>query len=293
MDGDQKEDVEADFYIALSHKIRREIIKIIGDDEFTSFTTLKKRLKVSTGTIYHHLDSLSHLIEQKEDKKYYLTDLGLHAYNSLMENIEIIDEPDLSKREYGSPLFKFLFLLTPKKFILFEKKDKPYNIIISMVILALGTILSGLNGFYSFLLFFIPAPEDLYQLPMYMHVIFSLIFIVNFIIYFILVELFCRLFYKVKDNTPDFFFTFPIIFYPMVIYLLVHFLLLSTGLLQLSTIIFIDTLLLIFFQILSLWLLTYTLNISKGLKIERGLIVSLLLHYGSFTIVFILIYLMT
>ena len=65
--------------------MRRKIIKIIGDNDCSSFTILKTELKVSTGTIYHHLESLSQLIEQKEDKKYYLNDLGIHAYNSLQD----------------------------------------------------------------------------------------------------------------------------------------------------------------------------------------------------------------
>ena len=103
-------------------------------------------------------------------------------------------------------------------------------------------------------------------------------------------ELICRTFYKKKENTLNFFLSFPIIFYPMIIYLIVHFILLSTGLIQIGLFNLIDIILLIFFQIWSLWLLTYNLSISKGLKIERGLIIALLLHYGSFTIVlFILI----
>ena len=83
--------------------MRRKIINIIGENKFSSFTLLKKELKVSTGTIYHHLDTLSQLIEQKDDKKYYLTELGLHAYDSLKDNIDTIITPDFSKKEFNSP----------------------------------------------------------------------------------------------------------------------------------------------------------------------------------------------
>jgi len=243
---------------------------------------------VSTGTIYHHLDSLSQLLEQGKNKKYYLSDLGMHAYTSLKENIEIIESSRFSKGEFNSPLFKFLFALTPIKFISFEEKDKKYNTIISAVILIMGTILCGLNGLYSFLLFFIRTPEDIYKLQLISHIFFSIIFIINFLVYFLLVEICCRLFYRKKENTWNLFLSFPIILYPMVIYLLIHFILLSTELIQITFINFVDTVLLIFFQILSLWLLTYNLKVSKGLKIERGLIIALLLHYGSFTIVLFL-----
>jgi hypothetical protein len=157
-----------------------------------------------------------------------------------------------------------------------------------MAVLVIGMILCGLNGFYSFLLFFINTPEDIYKMSLLSHILYSLLFIINFIIYFLIVEGVCRLFYKKPSNTSNFFLSFPIILYPMVIYLFIHFILLSTELIQVTIIDFVDTVLLIFFQILSLWLLTYNLNANKGLKFEQGLIISLLLHYGSFTIVLIL-----
>ena len=40
---------------------------MLGEKEFSTFTKLKEELSVSTGTIYHHLDVLSQLIEQKKD----------------------------------------------------------------------------------------------------------------------------------------------------------------------------------------------------------------------------------
>ncbi|MFX1394701.1 MAG: hypothetical protein ACFFAH_14165 [Promethearchaeota archaeon] len=266
------------------------MIQIIGEYGFSSFTNLKKVLKVSTGTIYHHLDSLSQLIEQKEDKKYYLTDLGVHAYNSLKENIEIIESPEISKQEFKSPLLRLFMLLTPKKFISFQKKDKLYNSIIAIIALSLGAILCGLNAFYTFFLFHIETTEDIYELEIISHVYFSILYIVNFLISFLLLEGSCRLLYKKKERTFEFFITLPIVFFPMVIYLLIHFFLLSTELLMKITFFrILDVILLILFQVLSLWLLTYSISVNKGLKIENGLIISLLLHWGSFSIVLFLL----
>ena len=237
------------------------------------------------------MDSLAQLIRQKKNKKYYLTDLGIHAYNSMMENIEIIESPDLLSREFNSPLLRFLMFLTPKKFISFEKKDKAYNSMRSRSMLLIGAILCGLNAFYSVLLFFIVSSEDIYRLEIFTHIIFSVIFIINFIVFYFLVELICYLFYKKKQRSLDFFLSFPIIFYPMVIYLFIHFLLLSTELLmKFAFFRILDVVLLVFFQVLALWLLTYNISVIKELKIENSLIIALLLHWGSFTIVlFILI----
>ncbi len=230
------------------------------------------------------------MIAQKKNKKYYLTELGVHAYNSMKKNIETITSPTFSNREFNSPLIRGLMYLTPKKFISFKEKDKTYNIIVSIIILLIGAILCGLSGFYALTLFYIKSTEDIYTLSIIIHIILSVAYILNFLIYFLLVEGMCRLFYNNKENTKNFFISFPIILYPMVIYLFFHFLLLSTELILIGFFSLIDTVLLIFFQIWSLWLLTYNLSISKGLKIEKGLIISLILHYGSFTVVlFILI----
>ena len=110
-------DIESSFYYALSHKIRRKIIKIIGDNEFTSFTHLKNELDVSTGTIYHHLETLSDLIEQKQNKKYYLKELGTYAYNSLKDNIETIKAPH---KEFKSQFLNKLMVLTTNFFFIFN-----------------------------------------------------------------------------------------------------------------------------------------------------------------------------
>ena len=214
----------------------------------------------------------------------------MYAYNSLKENIEIIESPEISKREFNSPFLRFLMFLTPKKFISFEEKDEVYNSIVSLSILMIGAILCGLNAFYTFFLFHIETTEDIYKLKIISHVYFSVLYLFNFMISFLLVEGSCRLFYKKKERTLAFLFTLPIIFYPMVLYLFIHFILLSSELLiKITFFRILDVFLLIFFQVLSLWLLTYSISVNKGLKIENGLIVSLFLHWGSFTIVLFLL----
>jgi hypothetical protein len=270
------QDVEGSFYYALGHELRRKIIKIIGDNEFSSFTLLKKELGVSTGTIYHHLDTLSELIEQKEDKKYYLKELGVHAYNSLKDDIELIREKGFAIREFKSP---FLRRLTSKRFIQFKKEDRIYAILISIGILIIGTILSRVNQFYPLLLFFIETNENNLELNFQIFLILS--FLLNFIIYFIIIEGISRLFYNKNENTVNFFISFAIVFFPMILYLL----LLYIEIFNISFINFLDKVLMIILQVWSLWLLSYSMSVKKGLKIETTLIVSLLLHYGGFTII--------
>jgi len=238
---------------------------------------LKNELNVSTGTIYHHLDTLSELIEQRNDKKYYLKDLGIYAYNSLKNNIDTIKTPDFAHRELKSPILRKLMWITSKRFIQFDKKDQNLTILISFTILLSGVIFCGLNNFFSFLLYFIELSN--YQIYV------SLSFIINFLVFFMIMEGFARLFYKKKNNTTTFFISFGIIQFPMIFYLILHFAFKITDLLGNNIVNFLDKTFLIIFQVWSIWLLSYSLCINKGLKIESSLIIALLLHYGGFTLI--------
>ncbi|MHA2005945.1 MAG: winged helix-turn-helix domain-containing protein [Promethearchaeota archaeon] len=260
--------------------MRRKIIKIIGDNKFSSFTQLKKELGVSTGTIYHHLQTLSKLVEQKEDKKYYLKDLGIYAYKSLKDNIETIKAPH---REFKSPVLRKLMLITTKRFIIFNRKDRVYTLLFSIGILALGTIFGSLNNFISILLFFIEIGVE--SIDIVSKILINLSFLMNFFAFFIIIEIISRIFYKRNANSLKFLASFAIIQFPMIIYLFLHSIFNVTDLLSINTYNLIDKVLMIIFQVWSLWLLSYSLSVKKGIKIENSLIISLLIHYSGFTII--------
>ncbi len=245
-------------------------------------------MKVSTGTIYHHLDTLSQLIEQQDDKKYYLTELGLHAYNSLKDNIDNILTPDFSKKEFNSPILKVLMRLTPKKYINYEHNTKYQILMISIIITLTGAILCGLNGLFPFLLFFGEFLINIELIDIVLKIILSLAFIGNMFFYFLINEGICRIFYKKKENSLKFLTSYAIILFPLDIYLFLHLILISTGSFGFASVKILDNVLMILFQVWALWLLTYNLSVNKKLKIENSLIVSLLVHYGGFSIVLLI-----
>lgn len=221
------------------------------------------------------------MIEQKEDKKYYLTKLGIYAFNSLKDNIETIKAPN---REFTSLIFEKFMVLTSKRFILFDKKDRIYTLIISVGIIILGTVLSFFNGFTSLLLFFVDINLENFQLIY--QIILNLSFVLNFFAFFIIVETISRILYKKKDSsTLNFLISFALIQFPMILYLIIHSFFEVIGLNSVNAVNFIDKALMIIFQVWSLWILSYSLSVKKGLKIENSLIISLLLHYSGFTII--------
>ncbi len=228
------------------------------------------------------------MIEQQDNKKYYLTKLGLHAYDSLKDNIDSIITPDFSKKEFNSPILKGLMRVTPKKYINYETSINYQMLIISIVITLTGAILCGFNGLFPFLLFFRESLINIELIDILLKISLALVFIGNMFFYYLINEGICRIFYIKKENSLKFLLSFAIILFPIDIYLFLRLILISTGSLNFASVKILDNVLMILFQVWSLWLLTYNLSVNKKLKIEKSLIVSLLVHYGGFSIILLI-----
>jgi hypothetical protein len=198
----------------------------------------------------------------------------------LKTNIETIKTPQI---DFRASLLKKSMVLTLKRFILFKKEDKLYTILISISIIILGTILCNLNEFSPFLLIYIEKSQN--NLSLFFRILGSVSFILNFFTFFIIVETIVRILYKRNENTLDFFISFAIVQLPMIFYLLLHLIFKYTELLTINIFNFTDNIVMIIFQVWSLWLLSYSLSVKKELKIENGFIIALLLHMLPFSLI--------
>ncbi|MFW9930797.1 MAG: hypothetical protein ACFFD1_15520 [Candidatus Thorarchaeota archaeon] len=249
---------------------------------------MKKELKVSTGTIYHHLESLSQLVEQREDKKYYLNDLGIHAYNSLQDNIETYITKEFSKKEFNSPILKTLMYITPKKLITANNFNIVQVSLISLCLVVFGAIFSRLNALFPLFLYFGDFYLNIEGVSQLILNLLPLFFVLNYIIYFLLIEGLCRLFYDKRENSLKLLISFPLIFFPMLIYLTLHYIFFITNTFDVQIISIFDNVILIILQVWALWIQTYSLSVYKYLKIETSLIISLLVHYGAFSLLLLI-----
>jgi hypothetical protein len=277
------ESIESEFYYALGHDLRRNIINIIGEFGFTSFTKLKRELQVSTGTIYHHLDTLSNLIKQKKNKKYYLTELGEIAYNSLKNNKKELEFPDTSKKNKKIPFVYNIQNALVKTIESNNQKTKIYFGGMGLFTLIIGVIFCELNGFYSILLFFRQL-EGL-NTP----VLYGLSFIVNFFVFLFLTEILVRLFYKKNSNFYILFLSFPLVLLSMDLYLIIHYIFSTLNLIDVAIFYFIDKILLVCFQAFSIILQSYILGEIKEIRLENSLIISFLIHLSGFTVLILFI----
>lgn len=101
---------EGEIFKSLSHEIRRNIIKTLGEKKELSFSELNSAIgAVDSPTMSYHLKSLKYLVDQKSSQ-YRLTDIGQAAL-SLMSRIDQSNALKATKRQFGSYL-KWANLLT-------------------------------------------------------------------------------------------------------------------------------------------------------------------------------------
>jgi hypothetical protein len=279
---DPSRKMEGKFYNALDHEIRRKLLKIVGKEGHSSFTHFKKSLKVSTGTLYHHLDVLKELISQNEARKYILTNLGKLAYNFLIKNYDSFESSNIQEQRLITERFKRLLMFIPVK--TFEKiKEKPnLGWILSVSLLTVFYFLIVVGTVDSAFIFFLPYDNGLSFITIGEKMLLGLKFLVAVILGGFFSEVLCRFLFGKNENTKNFFSVYAIGLFPMLIYLILFDILYLINPVYPDSII--SKILMIIFQVWAIWLISYILTIYKSIKLERSLLITFLIHYVAFNV---------
>ncbi|GAB4318455.1 MAG: hypothetical protein Kow0069_21590 [Promethearchaeota archaeon] len=282
----KREMSEEQFYAALSHDVRRRIIKLVGSSEggFSSFTKLKEALKVSTGTLYHHLEALGPLIEQDRQRKYGLTELGWYAHAVLVRDVRAVSSrtggngrTKLNRR--GNPGVPVPGLTTTRlNWVahLFQRHYRaplPGTLVTISVVSLVGLACAFLRLNATFLFLFTGAngaPPPLLFLR----------FVLSFTLGFLAAEGITRLAFKNEENFRFVISSGGYVFLPSLGY--VAFKALAFRYSSSTTFLVLDRLALFASQVLSIALLTGSLVVNKFVRWEQALSVVLLVHYLSF-----------
>ncbi|MHA1672949.1 MAG: winged helix-turn-helix domain-containing protein [Promethearchaeota archaeon] len=275
-------------YLALGHEVRRNIIKIIGNQGFVGFSVMKKQLRVSTGTIYHHLDVLKDLITQDEQKKYHLSPLGKHAFRMLKQNLDTFGALQTEKKLLmdrnvrklqNIGLFKPLF-----QYFLQNRRRGAF---LATGIVFLVALFSAIFRVQAFLNIFLPLTPQMEIFLSGHPIIQFLSAIAGYCSLFLIVEGLSRLLYHKKDNSAWLFIMISISFIPVIGYIIIIGILRSIPL-SASTFLLISRVFLILFQVWVTILLAYCISAVKYVKFERGLIIVIFVDYGTLMLLFLL-----
>ena len=103
--GIHKSEINEDaIFKSLSHEIRRDIIRYIGNKKDSTFTDIKNNIMtIDSPTLSYHLKSLKTLIIQKESK-YYLSEIGKASFN-LLEKIDQSERIQKGKKRFLDAYF--------------------------------------------------------------------------------------------------------------------------------------------------------------------------------------------
>lgn len=90
--------MEDQVFKSLSHQIRRDIIRYVGERSKASFTEIRNSLRIEDSSMLsYHLNGLRPLLQQ-HDSNYLLSDLGRHAYRLILGTTALETESRLKMR---------------------------------------------------------------------------------------------------------------------------------------------------------------------------------------------------
>ena len=223
-EGSTKEETEGQFYNALSHEIRRRIIRIVGKNLRSSFTEFKQSLNISTGTLYHHLEVLKDLLYQKFDKKYYLTVLGECAFDILEHNTESIEtskEAENKLQVNHLMIIRNITKIWPRNYFTIIQKNHRVPLALIIALLGIGGLLCAIFDVDTTLIFFTWEKNILpISIDIKMWMFFR--FIISMLAFYFITEVLCRVILRKRDNPLTYFLSFFMILIPMLFYLVIH-----------------------------------------------------------------------
>ncbi len=269
-------------YRALNHPLRKRIIELLAEKGSLSFTDFKKTLDVRVGTLYYHFDALSRLISQDEQKRYVLTPLGQKAYE-LSRSAEYTS-PSRSivlKTRNGLGAY-FKNLLMPSGFFSYIYAKPRTGILVALLVIAFGGLISFEAKLDPLLFFFDRAPQG-----QELFIPFALVG--SWIAVFLISDIAARGLYQRRGDDLILLIGTSFAFAPLLLFPLIRYLDLSFGVRSFLTR---DSAtvraLLVALQSWAIIVLTYAVSLSKGLRIDKATIISLIVAYINILLLFVL-----
>jgi len=110
---DFEEDTYSSIFLAVKHPVRRKILSMLNEAPAT-YTQILSNLKVETGFLNYHLESLNGLITKNEHDKYLLSDFGEAALTLTKRVEEPIKRKSAGFRVFGlkiNPVYILLVIM--------------------------------------------------------------------------------------------------------------------------------------------------------------------------------------
>ncbi|NMC06878.1 MAG: helix-turn-helix transcriptional regulator [Candidatus Lokiarchaeota archaeon] len=275
-------DLEKKFYEALDHDIRRKILRMIGENGVGTFTGFKNVLGIGTGTLYHHLNILSPLVFQKDDKKYYLTKLGEMTHQFMQDNLPYLGamKPEDLEGKGTRKLQKYLSFFDARPLFarLFDGKTpgaRAWLLLLPLAMFLAGSFLGFQNYLYFFVAYSFYNTSELFT-PLLQVPAFAIQALVSWLVMWALVEGLAFVNFKRKADFPTSLAGCGLSAIPILVYELIIFVLRAMSI-EVPGVA--SGILLVVAQLVTVYFLVMFQMYQKGLKFEKAISAVLPAHY--------------
>ncbi|MEM3703512.1 MAG: winged helix-turn-helix domain-containing protein [Candidatus Bathyarchaeia archaeon] len=266
------------YYALLKDPARRKIIEILGSQEKIGFKELREILGLGVGTVYYHLDMLSEFLEQDKQRKYRLNANGRMLYRVLKEGSI---PASLGIREtFSHRAVRWLFL-SP----LFAQTIKPLRLLpLSLAVLFLGAYGASFTRLDPALFFY-------FEYSIRSAASIMALFIFNWIGLFLFVEVLAYMLFKRVGNDLQLFTCVGLAALPLAVFPYVYAAVptvlagLNLSYVELEMV---RQAFLMVLQIWSLLLVSAAVCYGKGLRLDKGVIISLTAIYLNIAVLLII-----
>jgi len=244
---------------------RRKIVEILGNQGKIGFKELRQELGLGVGTVYYHLDMLSDFLTQDKHRKYMLNDQG-RLLHKLLKNGSL--PPTLGIEEaFSHRLGRWLFL-SP----IFTKTVRPLTLLpLSILILAFGAVGAAIASVDPMLFFYFPFSSYEFETIV-------ILFLSNWIGLFLLSNFLIYILYRRTGGNLQLFTCIGIAAFPLALFPYIY-MFISYN---------VARYLLLAIQMWSLLLVSSAFCFGKGLRLDRGMVVSLTILYLNVMLLVIL-----
>ena len=253
------------YYTLLRDQTRRRIIEILGEQSKIGFKELRQELKLGVGTVYYHLDMLADFLIQDKHRKYMLNDRGCLLHR-LLRNGSLPPALEIGEA-FSHRLGRWLFL-SP----VFAKTVRPLRCLpVSALILALGAVGAALAGVDPMLFFYFPFSSYEFETIV-------ILFISNWIGLFLVSNFLIYILYRRTGGNFQLFTSIGIAAFPLALFPYIYMFISGD----------VAKYLLLAIQMWSLLLISSALCFGKGLRLDKGFVVSLTVLYLNVMLLVIL-----
>jgi DNA-binding transcriptional ArsR family regulator len=254
---------------------RRKIIELLGEQGKIGFKDLRSNLNLGVGTVYYHLDMLSDFISQDKSRKYSLNDRGQLLYRSLKDG-HVSPALNAGSEAFAHRLGRWLFL-SP---VFSRAVRRNVFLVGAIIVIILGAVGAALDNLEPLFFFYFSSTRSFESIVlMWLFYWVSLFLLADAIIY----VLFRRTGGDLQLLACVGISALPLALFPYLYMLFPH---VYTAVP--ATTVWLSRAVLLILQIWTLLLISSAFSFGKGLRLDRAIIVTLIILYFNIVLLILL-----